>query len=318
MPLVSIIIPCFNNEAFISESINSALAQTYKDIEIIVVDNGSTDNSIKIIKSYGNQLIFDICHERGAGAARNRGLELAQGEFIKFLDADDYLSTGCISQQVIQAKELSGQDKAIVFGDAEWVDIKGNRLLDIGSAYSCEDGTFVDLAWMVMNAPLTSCPLHQRKYLVEVGGFDNRVTRGQEYDLHMRLYFHGVKFIYKECHCYYYREHPGDERISKQNIKNIAPGHLAMLLRHVELASNLYNGKLSYEIRRAFARNLWRHGRGVIRGGDVKFAGEFFEEARKICPDNYLEGTWGYRCIYHLGGAALAETGSTVFNKLKK
>src|SRR5437016_13270877 len=91
--LVSILIPCFNAEKYIAEAIESALSQTWERREIIVVDDSSTDESLKIALSFGRQGVKVITQDHlGASAARNRGLREANGDFIQFLDADDLLS----------------------------------------------------------------------------------------------------------------------------------------------------------------------------------------------------------------------------------
>jgi glycosyltransferase involved in cell wall biosynthesis len=99
--LVSILIPCYNAEKWLAETLESALAQTWKNIEIIVVDDGSTDNSLAIAKTFESNKLKVISQEnRGASAARNRGLLDVQGDFIQYLDADDLLSEDKISLQL--------------------------------------------------------------------------------------------------------------------------------------------------------------------------------------------------------------------------
>src|SRR5882724_6628365 len=89
--LVSIVIPCFNAERFLTETLESAFLQTYPHTEIIVIDDGSTDGTARIIRSYATRLIAEFGPNRGASAARNRGTALARGEFLQYLDADDLL-----------------------------------------------------------------------------------------------------------------------------------------------------------------------------------------------------------------------------------
>jgi glycosyltransferase involved in cell wall biosynthesis len=100
-PLVSIIIPVYNSAAFISETIKSAMQQTWANKEIILVDDGSIDNSLAIIKGYESAAIkvFNQSN-KGASAARNKGLAEAKGDYIQFLDADDLLSNTKIEEQV--------------------------------------------------------------------------------------------------------------------------------------------------------------------------------------------------------------------------
>lgn len=89
-PLVSIIIPAYNAEKYIARAIDSALQQTYKNIEIIVVDDGSTDNTAKIVKSYSESIIlYRYQRNQGIGAPRNNGIAISKGEYVTFLDADD-------------------------------------------------------------------------------------------------------------------------------------------------------------------------------------------------------------------------------------
>jgi glycosyltransferase involved in cell wall biosynthesis len=89
--MVSVLIPCYNNEAFVGKAIESALEQTYSNIDVIVVDDGSTDQSLQVIKSYGDQIKWHTGPNRGACAARNTAFSLSKGEFVQFLDADDIL-----------------------------------------------------------------------------------------------------------------------------------------------------------------------------------------------------------------------------------
>ncbi len=88
--LVSVIIPCFNSSEFLSASIDSALAQSYPNKEIVVVDDGSTDNSSEIIASFKDKIIVVSQKNAGLPAARNAGVKVASGEHLAFLDADDY------------------------------------------------------------------------------------------------------------------------------------------------------------------------------------------------------------------------------------
>lgn len=89
MPRASAIITTFNRRDFLLEAVDSVLGQTYRDFELIVVDDGSTDGTGETLKIYGDKLIYAYQNNQGVSAARNRGIELARGEFIAFLDSDD-------------------------------------------------------------------------------------------------------------------------------------------------------------------------------------------------------------------------------------
>ncbi len=89
MPEISVIIPAFNAGRFINRTIDSVLAQTYKDYELIVVDDGSTDNTGEAVKSYGEKVRYIYQPNAGDGPARNTGINAAKGRWIAFLDHDD-------------------------------------------------------------------------------------------------------------------------------------------------------------------------------------------------------------------------------------
>ena len=100
-PIISIIMPCFNAAHFIKESVQSALEQECVDIEVIVVDDGSTDDSSSILQRMSekdNRLRIIHQENKGAGPARNRGLAEAKGQFIAFLDSDDYWDSSCLGK----------------------------------------------------------------------------------------------------------------------------------------------------------------------------------------------------------------------------
>ena len=104
---VSVIIPVYNTENYLKKCLDSVLAQTLKEIEIICVDDGSTDKSLDIVKRYqeiDNRFIILKQNNQFAGAARNNGLKIARGEYIAFLDADDFYVTNALEQLYEKAK----------------------------------------------------------------------------------------------------------------------------------------------------------------------------------------------------------------------
>ena len=90
-PEVSVVIPCYNAECWVGRAIDSVLAQEGVSVEVIVIDDGSTDASVDVLRGYGDRIFWETGPNRGACAARNRGLALSQADHIMFLDADDYI-----------------------------------------------------------------------------------------------------------------------------------------------------------------------------------------------------------------------------------
>ena len=112
MSLVSIIIPVYNGEKYIESALNSCISQTYLNIEVLVINDGSTDNTEQIVRSYQkkhNNIILINQQNRGVSAARNKGLEIASGEWITFLDADDEIFPVAI-ERLLEIAEKNSAD----------------------------------------------------------------------------------------------------------------------------------------------------------------------------------------------------------------
>lgn len=144
MPKVSVIIPVYNDESFLNKCISSIANQTMEDIEIIAVNDGSTDNSLimldKLSSKYKGKLKVYTKENGGAGSARNIGLENANGEFIKFVDADDYLEANILEKMYTIAKEnnvsLVRGNYRYVYGPIKeirtgWTGVIGNKIVDV-------------------------------------------------------------------------------------------------------------------------------------------------------------------------------------------
>ena len=122
-PLVSVIIPTYNRAKYLRQCIESVLSQDYPNLEIIVVDNGSTDNTPEILASFGNKIKCLKEEKGGASASRNKGLRAARGEFIAFLDSDDFYLPGKISLSVRKLQE--DHSVSLVYTDYVRVNTKG-------------------------------------------------------------------------------------------------------------------------------------------------------------------------------------------------
>lgn len=304
--IVSVIIPCFNSQAFLRAAIDSALSQSYALTDIIVIDDGSTDSSLDIIRSFGSHIRWESGPNRGAPIARNRGLELARGKFIKFLDADDVLLPDCLARQVAQAARLPSEQKAIVYGDAVWIDQRGYRLpgYSIRARQPGEDA----VAHILTQSPLTSCPLHRRDYLLEIGGFDTALPRGQEFDLHLRLVLAGVAFIHHSGPVYQYRDHRSSQRISQQGYSRNGPlTYFKVLQKQLQNIEAQTGQALTPTVRQIMGQRFWMYGRGVLREGYIAEANRYFEAARQLDPKHCVVGNPPYPAFVKVLGPKIAE-----------
>jgi glycosyltransferase involved in cell wall biosynthesis len=191
-PIVSVVIPCRNAGPWIADAILSALSQTYSPVEVIVVDDGSTDESRDIIRSFEGRIKFDFINHHGAGHARNRGVKMASGEFIQFLDADDILFPHCVTRKMEEALK---QKTDVVYSGGFFFSLKANA-----GAYESYTPSKTDrpgiVAHIIRNNLVTTILLCRRDRLLEIGGFQEDLTNGQEHELLLRLALTGSKFAY--------------------------------------------------------------------------------------------------------------------------
>ena len=180
MPKVSVVIPTFNRAHLVRESIDSVLNQTYRDIEVIVVDDGSSDDTARVVNSYGEPVRYLFQENKGQGAARNTGIRAAKGEYVAFLDSDDLWSPTKLERQVL----LLTRNVAVpfVYCDAEYFDDESGRLL----YRSCQllklyEGDHVGGRLLVSNFIPAASPVVRRTIFEEVGYFDeDRLLQGSE------------------------------------------------------------------------------------------------------------------------------------------
>lgn len=172
-PLVSIIIPCFNREKYISDAIDSCLRQSYKNIEIIVVDDGSADNSVELIQSkYKNALKLIVQDNRGSASARNAGLFSAKGEFIIFLDSDDWLSENLVEAHVNTLNKWQNVD--ICCADAVAVQRDGTMSEVKRSTWPTTPSSPIRL-FLLKPPPFPACEIYRKSTILKHGGFDEQM-----------------------------------------------------------------------------------------------------------------------------------------------
>jgi glycosyltransferase involved in cell wall biosynthesis len=191
-PKVSILIPCHNAEGWIAKAIESALNQTYQTKEIIVVDDGSTDDSLSIIKSFEGSIRWVTGSNKGGNTARNRLLNISTGQWLQYLDADDYLLPYKIANQIECLETVPSVD--ILYGPSiyEYWDNEQSRqeLLPIPEPH---DPWILLARWYL---PQTGSPLWRKQALIDVGGWKINQPVCQEHELYFRLLKNQKKFRY--------------------------------------------------------------------------------------------------------------------------
>lgn len=277
IPTVSIVIPAFNCENYIRECIESALKQNGIEKEVIVVDDGSTDRTPEILKGF-SEIVSIHQNNQGAPSARNKGLSIARGEYVKFLDGDDYLEEGVLSKQVEYYKTLEPNE--IPYGHhfvfyQRSIRLKKLIVREQTTQYETE------LSGLIDRNIFTSLPLYKKSALDDVNGFDLNLSSSQEWNLNIKLATLGYKFIYKNHLCYHQRVHESLFRIS--NKRKNPQTELNNLYITYNKISEIANCNVL--VKAAWARRIWTIGRIFAYQRDKKYSTEFFQRAIRYFGD---------------------------------
>jgi glycosyltransferase involved in cell wall biosynthesis len=208
-PLVSIIMPCYNGEVFLAEAVDSVLGQTLQDFELIVVDDGSTDGSSAVLARYGHRIgVIRQCN-RGVSAARNAGIEAARGEFIAFLDADDYWEP-----EFLEAMVAGMADPRTAIAYCGWQNVG----LGAGKPFVPPDYEGADKMHHLLRFA-SLWPIHGiliRRSLMPAGlPFNPAFPACEDYDLWLRIAsFHRIQLVPRVLA--YYRKHGDANATSNQ------------------------------------------------------------------------------------------------------
>ncbi len=183
MPTVSIVIPTYNRASLIKEAIKSILEQTYQDFEIIVVDDGSTDNTRETVIALSDKIVYVYQQNQGRSHARNEAIKLARGKYIGFLDSDDlYLPNKLEKQVALLEKEL---DYGMVYTSAICIDEKGNETSIVYKATS-SGRIYREVAFFYPVTVLLPTVMIRAEVLAKLGGFDEKMERFEDTDMWRR------------------------------------------------------------------------------------------------------------------------------------
>ncbi|MEX8548513.1 MAG: glycosyltransferase family 2 protein [Mucilaginibacter sp.] len=253
-PLVSIIIPVYNAEKYITKTITSALNQTWRNIEIIIIDDGSTDNSLAIAKQFKNEHIVILSKQnQGASKARNKGLQEAKGAFIQFLDADDLLSPNKIAEQVKLL--LQNPEKIAVCSTVHFFDNQ-NPYEALPSAY--EDSFLFDTdnpAEFLINLyggdtnrgsmVQTSAWLTPTDIIKKAGKWSEFYLPDEDGDYFCRAVLASKGIIYADSCFNYYRKYTNSKNLSAVKTKESLEGKLKSFLLKKEHLLNATNNPVA-------------------------------------------------------------------------
>ena len=184
MPKVSIIIPAYNAESTIKCTIESVQKQTYRDYELIIIDDGSSDRTAKIVREIAdNRLKLFNYKNRGLSTSRNRGIQQATGEYIAFLDADDLWTKDKLEKQIAILE--TNPEVGVVYSQTYYIDSQSSFL------YYCDPVSFTGnvLPELLLTNFLHngSNPLIRKQAVATVGEFDSSLNSSEDWDYYLRL-----------------------------------------------------------------------------------------------------------------------------------
>lgn len=196
-PPVSVVIPTYNRAGYVGEAVASAVAQGYSDLELIVVDDGSTDNTRDVLGRFEGSFTYAWQENRGVAAARNAGVDLAITDFLAFLDSDDLWEPDKIERQM-----------RVLLDNPEVDAVYGMARQFTSPELSAEDRRRLSrMDGRVMEAPIACAMLIRRAAFERVGGFDERLRIGVEVDWYGRALDKGLKTVMLPQIVYHRRLH---------------------------------------------------------------------------------------------------------------
>ncbi len=192
IPFFSIIIPTYNRSHIISRAINSILSQSFSDFEIIVVDDGSTDNTFEVLNNYllDKRIKFIFQENKGVCVARNNGVDSARAPYVAFLDSDDYVAKDWLKDF---AEKLTNEDADFVFCDMKVVDLARNSVSIVKALFPYnnkvrnESGLYMSGAFCM-----------KRSFFITIKGFDENIKYGEFTEFRFRCLEHQLKILHTE------------------------------------------------------------------------------------------------------------------------
>ncbi len=312
MTKVSVIIPTYNRKDYLKEALDSVLRQSFKDFEIIVIDDGSNDGTSELIQEeYGSSIRYYWQENQGESAARNRGLEIAQGEYIAFLDSDDRWLKEKLTKQVIYLNE--NPIPGMVFSQAWIIDKTGKRIKsDPWGIELNNDG--IELESLVFNNKISgpSSTLIRRSVIDKVGEFDSNIRYGEDWDLWLRIAkLYDIAFIeeplievrrHRNSQCYY----PSSD-INKIRLAD----HLSI----IEKATFTWSDSSTERLKeRAFAHKYSQAFLAEAAVGNYQSSKEILQSAVGLAPEVLHDTNNFGRFVVNHGGLIAQESNTGDFS----
>lgn len=287
--MISVVIPLYNKEKSISSTLQSVYEQTYKDYEVVIVNDGSTDKSLDVVKDFVSRLKIEdwrlkILSQENAGvsAARNRGVMEAKGEYVAFLDADDLWTPNYL--ETLDTLIRDYPDAGLYSIGYEEINTEAipKSTPTIETPYRGEANPWTSKIKLWTGSSCCS----SRNRLIKVGLFDTRMTHGEDIDMWWRLILDGGLVVDTTC-CAFYR----------QDTENRAMNKVIPLEKHIPYYLDKYAHarETNKEFRRFFDEQM------IYRLYPYMFTRQYRKEARRLAKKldyTQLKGTMHFRMLF--------------------
>ena len=278
MPAVSVIIPTYNRAHLVGETIESVLQQTFQDFEVIVADDGSTDGTHQLLRTYGDRIRYLFQQNRGAAAARNRAVEEAKGRYLAFCDDDDLWCPDHL--ELLYMSLVNQPNIGLVFSNAAYfvasrekvtrLMIRGQKLWRLRYRRLTPAELFLKSV-----IPTLSVVMLPRPVFDEINGFDERLRLVQDADLTLRVSLkYGLKFVDKVT-CF--------KRIHDESLTQLVRHEYVYLgtLEELDTTDPTFRSKVGiFTFARRLAHEYFKAGRRYLANGNREAAKMAFSRAR--------------------------------------
>lgn len=292
---VSVIVPAYNAAGFIAETLDSVLAQTYRNFEIIVVNDGSPDTAAleATLQPFASRLVYLRQQNRGVSAARNTGIRAAQGRYLAFLDSDDLWEPAFLASQMAMLEHDPSLDlvyaDGLIFGDTR---DNGRPFMELFPSQG--EVSFESLV-LRLCTPLTSAVVVRRDAVLGVGAFDETQRTSEDHDLWLRLALAGKRLAYQRQVLCRYRRRKGSMTADPVWL---AQNNLQVLVKN--LARCQQGSRESQAVQQAIEKKTAEiehlQGQRALLAGNGDAALEHFHAANQVLHNRKLWlAEWGLR-----------------------
>ena len=279
-PLVSIVIPVYNGANYLAEAIDSALAQTYKNIEILVLNDGSNDSgkTEEVALSYGDKIKYFNKENGGVATALNLGIEKMSGQYFSWLSHDDIYYPNKIENQV---REMSNQaDNTVLFSNVKIIDSDSNFVMNHNVSKFKYDYQMLNL---LCNQEINGCSLLIPKSLFDkVGTFDVDLKTTQDYDMWIRL-SSIAKFVYQDIYSVGSRRHSAQESWAPHHVEGVDK-YFSKIINSIDLVKfKQMNSEVADEFILSMTKNFTQKRKNSrILHSITSFVNEAIDESNRL------------------------------------